>query len=126
MILTTSAAALIAGGGHVDAVIAGGPDGNQSQPRKLAQNPPPEGSPAEYGDLGAIEPPDYLVLACRDRGRDPRSIPTDGESRREIDAIEAPCESDLPRRAGPSMSRRRPTEKSRRRSPRGRGLRGPP
>ena len=64
MILTTSAAALIAGGGHVDVVIAGGPDGNQSQPRKLAQNPPPEGSPAEYGDLGAIEPPDYLVLAC--------------------------------------------------------------
>ena len=28
--------ALIVGGGHVDIVIAGGPDGNQSQLRKLA------------------------------------------------------------------------------------------
>jgi len=60
--------ALIVGGGHVDVVIAGGPDGNQPQPRQLAQNPPPEGSPAEYGDLGAIEPPDYLVLAFRVAG----------------------------------------------------------
>jgi len=53
-ILTTSGS-LIAGG-YSKVIAVAQTAINRS--RKLAQNPLPEGSPADYGDLGAIEPPD--------------------------------------------------------------------